>query len=316
MEGYGGYDWDAINDLQGREQAEDTRRWEATHALEVQRLDNAQRATDMQYKVAKLQAQTAREQIAVDRWKAEKDYEIQQERNRLDAQRVEIERYESETGRYEAETGRGAQGLDVLKTDVELRQQPRSWTALADWEAGVAQNPFAVDSLRKLVSNSPASPWSQQAAAVQHQGLPQANSLAATLSGLGAGQGAQAPGAAPGAAPGTAGSTPVVAGAAAPTAAGAPKPEPTPYKAGIDAIIKQYVPSDTPGWNDKDKNTLGAVAMLASMGEQKYANRYSQMDEMDQEILLGGMGRIGRDPARVQRQIERNRIGQGSARLA
>jgi hypothetical protein len=281
--------------LQGRQQAEDTRRWDADFGLRSQQLGIEKSKVDMQYKIAKLQASTQREAIAVDRWKAEQDA-------RLREAELQLSR----------ELGMGEQGLSVLQARTQLGQQPRSWTALADYNRGVAENPFAVNALAQLATNTGATAGGLSPQMTAPQGLPQQNSLEAVLGDLGVGQAASdATNAAQQAATSTHQAS---GGAAAPSAAQEAKDDPR--LAGINAIIKNWIPSSAEGYDAKDANTLGAVAKLAAMGSHKSANRAAQLTGLEREIIYGGLQKLGMDPNSWQESWEANRVGQQGSGLA
>lgn len=284
----------AASASQGREFDESARRFDED-------LDYKQRSLDQQYKIARLSADNQQEVLAVDRWYKEQSLALSREQLALNAElgrgRLSLD---TELGRGGLEIQRGAQGLGILDKDVALRQKPASWTALADYEAGIEANPFAVSSIRSLLDNAAAS-YTAPGAPSQRSGMPQQGGLAATLAKMGVGT-AAAPAAPAAAASGGGG-------------AGAVK-DVDPRVAGIQAIAKNYVPSGTQGWDDKDANTIQAIAALAQIGEGKYANRYGQMDEDDQQILLGGMGYLGRNPERVARIFDQKRVGNSASGLA
>lgn len=251
-------------------QGEDTRRWDLT--FDEQRDQNNETRKynrdklEQDYRIAKMNARTAEERNAIDRWKAEKDYEL---------------------GQADADIKRGAQGLDLLKTDVDLRSSVANWAKLADWEAGVAQNDQAPAFLRSLLQNAGVSTGTGAPQMTAPGGLPQQNSLASTLASMGQPTGATANNAATG------------AGANA---------DKDPRTVAIQAIAKNYTPSQTEGWGPKDVASLRAIAALAAQGEGKYANSFAQMDEDDQQFILGGMARLGRNPERVARNLDRWRV--------
>lgn len=270
--------------LQGRQQTEDTRRWDANFG-------QTQAKIDREYQIAIRAAESQDEINQINRWKAEKDYEISQGRLNLD----------TELGRGRLELDRGTQGLNLLKTDVDLRNAgPKRWTSLADWEAGVAANPNAPAFLQSLLANTGASAGGSTPGMVQKIGMPEANSLSSVLASMGVGQAASDQ------------TNAAMQGAttAAASGGGGAKPEPTPQAAAIQAIVKNWEPSGVEGWDPKDVAALRSIGALAALGEQKYANRFAQLDEMDQDVILGAQGRIGRDPNRVARNLERFRVGQ------
>lgn len=290
---------------QGRQFDEGVRQFDTTSGINANKVSNdyaiASRNLDVQrqdvnnrYEIAKLGVQTERERLALERWKAEKDEALSRERLALDA----------ELGRGKLDIDRGTQGLGLLREDVALRQAPRSWTALADYEAGLAANPFAVGSIQALLGNAAASAGSNAPGSTRRVGLPEQGGLQAVLGKLGIGQ---------------AGSDQTNAAQQAATS-GAQQPTPDaksdPRVAGIQAVAKNYVPSGSEGWDAKDVATIRAIMSLAGIGEQKYANKYAQMDKDDQDILLGGMGRLGRNPERVARSLDQYRVGNSASGLA
>lgn len=279
-------------------QGEDTRRFDLTFQQQQDAARDAnQRAKDkleQDYRIAKLSADNAAESNAIDRWKAEKDYELGQQRLEIDRGNLEV--------------ARGAQGLDLLKTDVDLRSQVRNWAKLADWEAGVAASDAAPAFLQALLKNSSASAGSNAPTMTAPIGLPEQNSLTATLANLGVQQ------AAPAANP----TASAASGAAAPSnsATGAGKPIEDPRTTGIRAIINKWQPSGTEGWDMKDTNTLRAVAALSAQGAGKYANRFAQLDDDDQELILGAQARLGMNPERTLRNIDRWRVSNRASGMA
>lgn len=301
----------ALSETQG----EDTRRFDLTFE---QQQDEARRSNRLQrdkleqdYRIAKLSARNQEEANAIDRWKAEKDYE-------LDTQRVQIEQgrlnLDTELGRGRLDLERGAQGLDLLRTDVDLRSSIRDAFKLADWEAGVRSSGAAPAFLQALIKNASASVGSNAPTMTVRPGLPDQNSLQAVLGNLGVGQAAsdQTNAAMSGAGVGATGT------AAAPSnsATGAGKSAADPRTVAIQAIAKNFTPSGVEGWNTGDVAALRAIAALAAQGENKWANRFSQLDEDDQELVYGGMARLGINPERTRRNVDRWRPGQGSATAA
>lgn len=285
-----------LTSLQGRQQAEDTRRWDITS-------DQAQQRIDREYQIAIRSAENQEEINEINRWKARKDYEIDQARVAVEQGRLGLDtelgrgrlNLDTELGRGDLALRQGAQGLDLLRTDVELRSTPRSWAKLADWEAGIAANPNAPGFLQALLSNAGASAGGSAPGMVQKVGVPETNSLQSVLASMGVGQAAS--------------DQTNAAMSTATSSATAPKQDPSAQQVAIQAITKNWQPSNVEGWDPKDVAALKSIAALAGIGEQRYANKFSQLDTDDQDILLGGMARLGRSPDRVLRNIDRYRVG-------
>lgn len=272
----------AESNVQGRWFAEDTRRFDAT-------LQNQKRQLDNQYKAAMAGVKNDRERIKLDRWKAQEDV-------RLTEARIAIEQGNLEVAKERLGIDRGAQGLDLLRTTVELNQQPRSWSAALDWRQGVRANPDAPVFLRSLLDNtaSRVGVVPQMAAA---PGLPEQNSLAATLSGLGVN---------------TAGNAVTdQAGGSGNTAASGQAKDVDPRVAAINAVAKNYTPSDGDAYDAKDIQALKTIAAIAAQGTGKTANRTAMLDEDEQQFLAGGMDRLGIGGDWWLRDSERKRYGGG-----
>lgn len=310
----------AENDVQGRWFDEDIRRFDRGDSTTrygidqrykeaQQSLQNQRKDIDNRYEIAKAGVRNDEERTRLDRWKAEQDTRLREAEIAIRQGDLELGRgrlgLDTELGRGRLNLDRGAQGLDLLDRDIQLRQTPRSWAALADWEAGVSANADAPVFLRSLLENSTGGPGSPTAAPsmVARQGLPEQNSLAATLAGLGVGQA--------GADQTNAMMSGAGTGDAATTGAGA-KPEETPQMTAIKAMLGKHQFSDTEGWDPKDSAMLRSIATLAAQGSHKSANRYAMQDEDDKDLIRGGLARLGINPERWDRNVERQRWGGGA----
>jgi hypothetical protein len=279
----------AASSAQGRQFNEERRQFD-------RRIQQEQRALDNQYKIAKLSARNQQEANAIDRWRSEKQYEIDTKKLALDTElgRGQLA-LDTELGRGRLDVDRGAQGLDLLRTSVELGNSPRNWGAAFDWRRGVQANTMAPQFLRALLQNAGASAGSAAPSTVTPRGMPERNTLAAVLGDLG-----MAPAAAP----------------AGGTSQPAAKEDPNPAKVGLDAIAKAYVPSSSAGYDQKDEAFLSAIATLAGMGTQKSANRTAMLDDDEQQGLAGGLDRLGIGGDWWLRQSERQRVGQQGSGVA
>jgi hypothetical protein len=299
---------DAESDVQGRWFAEDTRRFDEAQQRAKDGVVNQRRQIDNQYDIAKMGVRNDEERTKLDRWKAEQD-------TRLREAEIAIQQGNLQVAQERLGIERGAQGLSILDRDIQLRQTPRSWAALADWEAGVEANPDAPAFLQALVANSGARAGSSNPTMNARVGMPEQNSLAATLAGLGVGQSAADQTNAMMSGTGSAATSAGATGAAS-TGATTAKPEESPQMTAVKAMLNKHQFSDTEGWDPKDSAMLRSIAALAAQGSQKSANRYAMLDKDDQDLILGGMDRLGLSGDRFARNAERQRVANNASGLA
>lgn len=274
---------------------EDIRRFDANLQSQKAQIDN-------QYKVAMAGVKNEQERIALDRWKAEQDV-------RLTEARIAIEQGNLEVARERLGIERGAQGLDLLRTTVDLNSQVRNWAAALDWRRGVSLNPNAPVFLRNMLENAGVSAGSHAPTMVAPQGLPEQNSLAAVLSSLGVNSTGNAAADQTNALMSGA-STTQTSGQAA--TSGAQK-EVDPRVAALNAVVKNYVPSDGDMYDQKDIAALKTIAAIAAQGSGKSANKIAQLTEDERDFFAGGLDRLGIGGDGWLAESERRRYGGGTA---
>ena len=278
---------------------------------------------DNQYKIAKLQAKTAQEQMEIDRW-------YKGEQLKLAAQAAELERNKFA---FEQQKFNIGTGLDILKTGAQMGG-PADYVQATNFARGVAANPTFSAAVQALLANQ------QLPTFIQPAGVPTPLSYQYLANLYGAPGGTTTPTA----------SAPVAAQAAQPVPAQtsgdsrsrsssrhgpppAPVP-PTPYvqnpnQTGLGAgggpsALGGMAYAPTPGIADMlgtrsqaAQSLANAGAQLLAQGGQKTApGVWESLTPAEKQLVASGIKAAGGDFGEWYTQRERSLPGQGAALAA
>lgn len=140
---------------------------------------------DQQYKIAKMQARTAAEQLEVQRWYQGEQIKLMKKTAQLERDRfgLEKQRFQFEQDRFgiEHQFERDKFGADLLKTGIQFAQNPADYVLASNWAQGVAGNAPYSTAVQGLVNGQNARLFGAAG------GSPQAASLAGYANMLGGG---------------------------------------------------------------------------------------------------------------------------------
>lgn len=237
------------------EQEESRRRFDQGYDLQRDQFGQTVRYQD---RSLDLQEQEADRRFGLD----EKRFGLDERRFGLDENRFGLEQ-----GRF---------GADLLQKDIELRNTPRSWLKLAQWETGLQGNGLAPYALQALEQGRVSAPGFNA-----RQGTPGTVGLADVAQGLNQGK----------------------SGAA----------NSDPRTAAVMAALKTSgPPSETPGLSTEDQATLDLVSRIYSAGAHRVANTWGGLPKNDKEIFRGGIAGLGGDPNAWDEQINASKWRTGS----